>query len=194
VRFLAIRGTGQQATVRPTADGVFELDAGRTYDLELVHAQRAAPLTPEPYSVDVDGTAIHAIGRAGFDIASRYDRVVVRLSTTQAAGLEDRQTVVTIHPSKAVMQGAGIEIPVRVKANRNRALAIGGGQALALVLVALASTLTMISLGARIALAVVGAIVAAGLQLIGSTTLKTPTMPSAAKPVAASAADSPHRS
>jgi hypothetical protein len=184
VRFLELRETGGGSVVRPTDEGVFELEAGRTYDLSLLHAQRAAPLNPESYAVDVDGTALHIIGRSGFDIASRYDRVVVRVSATQITGLEDRQTVLAVRPGEGV-SGAEIDIQIRVKANRKRAIGIGGMQALALVLVALASTLTMVPLGVRITLAVLGALLAAGLQLVGSAALKTPTMPSAPKPGAA---------
>jgi hypothetical protein len=187
VRVLQLRGTGEAAATSPGDDGVFELRAGRTYDLELVHAQRTAPLRPEPYLVEADGTALRTIGRAGFEIASRYDRVVVRVGAAQATGLEDRQTVLAIEPGAGV-QGARIELPVRVKASRKRAFGIGLGQALALISVALASTLTMVPLGVRIGIAVTGAVVAAVLQLIGATTLRTPTMPSVPKPAGPSPA------
>jgi hypothetical protein len=127
IRVLTLSETGSEQAIEPTPDGTFELDAGRTYDLALLHAQRAAPASPLPYVIDVDGTILHTIGRPGFDIASRYDRVVLRIAATQAPGLEDRETVLTVEPGDGV-QGARVELPIRVRANRKQALGIAGVQ------------------------------------------------------------------
>jgi hypothetical protein len=177
IRVLAITRTGSDESIEPTPNGVFELDAGRTYDLALLHAQRVAPSPPLPYVVDVDQTILRTIGRPGFDIASRYDRVVLPISASPASGLEDRQTVLAIQPGEGVY-GARVEIPIRVRANRKQALGVGGLQALGLVFVALASILTGVDSAIRIVAATLGAATAAGLQLLGTMPLRAAWMPS----------------
>lgn len=184
VRVLGLKLTGAADTKRLTAsqaDPVFVLDAGDTYDLELFHAQPAAPSAPEAFAVHVDGSAINTIGRAGFDVASRYDRVTVRLAATAANALEDRATVISVEPDEDV-QGPVVRLDVRVRAGRGRAIGVATMQAVALVTVALAGALTMWPIGARIALAVVGALAAVALGLLGASALKTPPLPTAPKP------------
>jgi hypothetical protein len=171
----------------------YELEAGRTYDLEIFHTQPVAPPSPEPFVLDVDGTVLRVVGRAGFDVASRYDLVTLPLAATEAGGLEDRATVATLRPGPGV-QGAEIVLRIVIRARRERAVGIAGLQALALVGVALASTLDMWPLGARVALAVVAAFAAVALGLLGDRTLSPPTLPSATKPDPAPSETSPAHS
>jgi len=179
VRVLGIKPTGadddpQRLVI--SADATFVLDAGRTYDLEVFHAQPVAPAVPEPFVIEADESAVRTVGRAGFDVASRYDRATVRLAAGPAIGLEDRDTVVAIEPGKGV-QGPHIVLNVRVRASRRRVVGIAGVQTLALITVALAGTLTIWSIEARVALAVLGAAAAVAIGLLGSSPLSTPTMP-----------------
>jgi hypothetical protein len=172
IRVLSIAEAGATDVLTPTADGVFELHAGHTYELSLLHAQRVAPDKPLPYRIEVDGTTLRTIGRAGFDIASRYDRIVVSISASQpTSGLEDRQTVLTIEPG-AGLYGARVEIPIRVLASRTRTAVTAGAQTVGLLMVALASILTSVSSPVRIAAAAVGAVVAATLQALGTAPLR----------------------
>jgi hypothetical protein len=184
VRVLGIKptGAGEDQRLRTTqADPAFVLEAGMTYDLEVFHAQPTAPATPQRFAVVVDGSAIKTIGQAGFEVASRYDRTLVRLAATQATGLEDRATVVAIEPDDGI-QGPRVTLDVRVRAGRGRAIGIATAQAIALIAVALAGALTMWPIGARIALAVVGAVAAVLIGLVGGAALRTPTLPSAPRP------------
>ncbi|MGO8905187.1 MAG: hypothetical protein ACLQMH_06120 [Solirubrobacteraceae bacterium] len=179
VRVLGLKPTGATDTERlkiTDANPVFVLDAGRTYDLDVFYAQPVAPSSPEPFVVDVDETAVRTVGRAGFDVASRYDRATVRLAAAQAIGLEDRDTVVALEPGEDV-QGPRVVLSVRVKASRGKAAGIAAGQTVALIAVALAGTLTMWPIGVRVVLAVAGAMAAVGIGLFGASALSTPTMP-----------------
>ncbi len=184
VRVLGIKptGGGDDRRLRTTqADPAFVLQAGQTYDLELFHAQPTAPATPQPFTVVVDGSAIRTLGHNGFEVASRYDRIVVRLTATEANGLEDRATVVGVEPGENV-QGPRVALDVRVSAGRGRAIGVATAQAIALIAVALSGALTMWPIGARIVLAVLGALAAVLIGLLGGTALRTPTLPSAPKP------------
>jgi hypothetical protein len=181
IRVLTVSERGTVDELKPTSDGVFELDAGHTYDLALLQSQLAAPADPLPYVLDVDGTILHTIGRPGFDIASRYDRVVLRITATQAPGLEDRETVLTIEPGEGV-HGARVEIPIRVRANRQGVIGTAAAQAAGLLFVAFASILTGLPTAVRIVAATIGALTAAGLQAVGAAPLRAPSFLSITKP------------
>ena len=179
VRRIAASADGTEITI--DRHGVLPLRAGSMYDLEILHTQRVAPPEPERFIVDVDGITLQLIGHHTFEIASRYDRSTLRLLTTPAPGIETRNTVLDIRAADDV-EGPSVMVPVRVLADTTKAVGIGVLQAIALIAVALAGTLTVLPLGARIALAVVGAITAAGLQLIGAAILRAPAMPATLKP------------
>jgi hypothetical protein len=190
LRVLGIKPTGRPDGKRLTVtsdDPTYKLRAGTTYDLELFHARPSAPSRPEPFTVDVDGVTLRTIGRAGFDVSSRYDLVTLRLVATDAGGLDDRDTVVDIAPGPGV-QGPNVALPVRVQARRRRAFGLAGLQAVALFAVAVASTMENWATEARLGLAGVGALAAVALGLLGISVLKTPAMPSPAKETAPSSA------
>jgi hypothetical protein len=97
--------------------------------------------------------------------------------------------VLAIRPGVRV-EGPGLSLRLRIKANRGRAVGVAGAQSVALIAVALASTLTGLDHGLRITLAIVGALFAAGLQLVPPTPLRAPWMPSPA-PVATHKPETP---
>lgn len=180
VRILGIRIEGGQSAEHLTttdADPVFTLQAGRTYVLDLFHSQPTVPPHPQPFEVHVDGAIVRAIGRPGFDIASRYDQIAVRLAATPALDLADRETVVLVEPGDGV-SGPRFRLDLRVRADRGRAMGVAGLQALALIMVALAGALTTIPMSTRIILGVVGALAAVALGLFGAKALTAPGLPS----------------
>jgi hypothetical protein len=184
-RFYRVRRIAQTMEgTEPAVDqqGVLQLNAGNVYDLEILHAQRATPVQPERFIINADGVTLKVLGHDTFEVASRYDRLSLRLLATPAPGIETRETVLDIHPEVGV-EGPSVTIPVSVVANKTKAIGIAGAQATALIAVALASTLTVFPLGVRIGLAVLGAITAAGLQLVGVAVLRSPAMPSTPRPV-----------
>jgi hypothetical protein len=181
---------GDEEPIPTGNDGVLELQAGRTYELELLHSQPSTPPVPRRFLVDVDGATLRLIGHRAFDIASRYDQPLLRVLATPAAGIEDRETVIDIRPDEGVT-GPTLSLPVRVVADTTRAATIAGLQALALIAVALAGTVAFASHGVRIGVAVAGALLAATLQLLGWAPLRTPTIPSAS-PAAPSASTATH--
>jgi hypothetical protein len=178
VRFLRLIEAGATADEelalkdRPTG---FELEAGRTYSLELVHSQREELSRPESFGVNVDGSVVQILGRAGFDVASRYDRPTIQLHAPQNQTLERRSTVMVVEPVPPV-QGPRIEIPITVKPDRARIGVISAGQVVALLALALPAVLTGLPNLAKIGIAVVAAATAAFLQLLNVQALKPGTV------------------
>jgi hypothetical protein len=175
-RVRRVTEVGSDVDISLGDDGVLELRAGRTYELEVLHSQPKTPPTPQRFLIDVDGSTLQLIGHHSFDVASRYDKPVLRILATPAGGVETRETVIDIRPQLGV-PGPTLNIPVRVLANKKRAATVATAQAVALISVALAGTLAFASHGVRIAVAVLGAVVAAGLQFFGWAPLRAPTMP-----------------
>lgn len=178
LRFLGLKPTGKDVNTLSVRgdDPAFELEAGNTYDLQLLHAQRSEPAEPEPFEVVADGTAVGVIGRSGFDIASRYDRITLRIHAAGSTGLEDRETILAVRPGAGV-QGPRINLRLRIKARRGRAIGVASAQSAALIAVALAGALTPLAIEVRITMAVAGAIIAAGLQLIAAPPPRAPWVP-----------------
>jgi hypothetical protein len=156
----------------------YRLQARSAYDLVLFHAQPSAPPAPAPFELFVDGSNLRILGSGRFTVASRYDEVTVRLATADATGLEDHESAIVLEPDKGV-EGPAITLKVLVEADRRRAIGVASSQAVALLMVALAGVLSAAPLAFRISLAVVGALAAVALGLIGAAALRPPTLPSA---------------
>ena len=192
VRFLRIAEVGAKPEEGLRVQGPetgFELRAGHTYTLDLLHSQREELSSRESFTVSTDGAVLQIVGRAGFDIASRYDRVTIQLHATQGQTIEQRSTIVVVEPVSPI-HGPRIEIPITVKPNRSRLGAISAAQTAALILVALPAVFTAWPLGLKLLSAIVGAGAAAGLQLLNVQGLK-PTSLAGIKPAPASAVPAP---
>jgi hypothetical protein len=159
------------------SDPVYYLTAGKTYDLGLFYAQTETPKAPRRFAVSVDESAVRTIGRGNFAIESRYDEVKLRLAATQDGGVKDRRSVILVEPDEGV-PGPTIELEVNVQANRGKTVGVAAMQTVALLGVAMAGVLTDLPLALRITLAVIGAIAAVALGLLGAQTLRAPSLPS----------------
>jgi hypothetical protein len=178
VRVLGIKPSGFNAPYVATAhdDPRIHLTAGKTYDLDLYHAQPVAPLAPQPFTVSVDGVSLRTIGRPGFDVSSRYDLVTIRLVAVDT-GVEDRETVLVVEPGRDV-QGPRVELHIKVDARRRRTFGVAALQTASLFAVALASTMEHWTTTARLVVAGTGSVAAVALGLFGGIPLQAPSLPS----------------
>lgn len=160
---------------------LYRLKARSTYDLVLFHAQPAAPPVPAPFQLFADGSNVRLLGSGRFALESRYDEMSFRLATADATGLEDHETSLVLEPDSSV-QGPALTLKLLIEADTGRAVGVASTQAVALLLVALAGVLSSAPMVLRIALAVVGALAAVALGLVGAAALRPPTLPSSNTP------------
>jgi hypothetical protein len=177
-RVRRLRDIRDDASVDAAADGLFTLTSDRGYELDIVQSQIHTPIEPRRFLVETDGVSLQVVGREGFEVASRYDRVAIPVFATQAPSpLQQRRTVIEIGPTDAV-EGPHVRIRVLVKPQGKRAVAIAFGQFVGLLAVAAAGGVTGFPDWLRVAIALGGASLAAALQLLtGSAALKPPTIP-----------------
>lgn len=166
VRFLRMAEHKLGANDIRLKDGYFNLKAGTTYELELTHYEPADVTTREPFIIDADGDVLRIVGRAGFDIASRYDVIPLYVHAVRGSGNEPRATVVAIRPGVGV-QGPSLRIPVRVLTSKRRTVSLALATAAVLVLFGLPAVFTSMSQGAKFALVLAGAFGASALQAFG---------------------------
>lgn len=163
VRFLSLRHGTDDVALKGDS---FRLLAGQTHELALSHYQAAEVTARDPFAVGADADTIRIIGRAGFDIASRYDVVRIVLHTVGLQRHSKRQTVVTIRPEEGV-QGPTIGIPITVYSSWARTLALVGATMGVLVVFGLPAVFSTWSTSVKFALILVGAFGASALQYLG---------------------------
>lgn len=159
------------------AQPLYKLKARSTYELVIFHSQPQTPPQPAPFQIFVDDNNVRTLSSGRFTVASRYDEVTVRLATADATGLEDHETAIVLEPGTEV-EGPVVTLKVLVEADRGRAVGIASTQALALLMVGLAGVFSSAPIGFRVSLAVLGALGAVGLGLVGAAALRPPTLPS----------------
>ncbi len=186
-RFVRVLGIRRTDAVRESerdylktyaAKPFYRLKARSAYELVIFHAQPETPPTPAPFQLFVDGSNLRVLSSGRFTIASRYDEITARLATADATGLENHETAIVLEPAEEV-QGPVVTLKVFIEANRGRTVGVASTQALALLMVALAGVLSSAPMAFRIGLAVIGALAAVALGLVGAAALRPPTLPSA---------------
>src|SRR5581483_7510738 len=116
-RFLRLHSHKQNESSQSQLAGApphLEFLRGRTYDIELFSYQPQGVAAPERFVVCSDGSSVQVIGRHGFDVASRYDRVRVAVQAQLPANGGAVQTLVVVEPGPSV-QGPTIQLPVLVR-------------------------------------------------------------------------------
>lgn len=101
---------------------MFHLKGGTTYTLELFHHQPIDVTAGEPFTISVDDAIIRVIGRSGFDIGSRYDRIAIPMHAVQSERYEARETVLVIDPTDPV-KGPQLRLQLRVDPPSKKLLA-----------------------------------------------------------------------
>lgn len=122
LRFLRLAARGDDTDLAPDRDGVFHLKGGTTYTLELFHHQPIDVTAGEPFTISVDDAIIRVIGRSGFDIGSRYDRIAIPMHAVQSERYEARETVLVIDPTDPV-KGPQLRLQLRVDPPSKKLLA-----------------------------------------------------------------------
>jgi hypothetical protein len=112
-RFVTCQGVSRPSdTPMVPGGGIYEVDAGASYELVIMHSQPSSIEDVSPFVVSTDGDLVRVIGRAGFDVASTYDIVRVPIHVGDATEL--RETVVAVQPASNV-QGPSISLRLRIK-------------------------------------------------------------------------------
>jgi hypothetical protein len=121
VRFLRLTDSGtDDASPKTELSGdppCLEVRAGHTYEIEIFSFQPRGVETPEQFVVSADGVTIQLIGRAGFEVASHYDRIKLPLRPRLSANASSVQALVVIEPGSSV-RGPRIELPFEVHDKR----------------------------------------------------------------------------
>lgn len=112
-RFLRLAPRGKRDSIIPDTDGVFHLVGGTTYSLELFHHQPIDVTREDAFVISVDDAIIRVIGRPGFEIGSRYDRIAIPFHAVQSDRYEARETVLVIDPAENV-RGPQLRLQLRV--------------------------------------------------------------------------------
>jgi hypothetical protein len=144
---------------------VFVLDAGKSYELALIHQQPADVARPEKFSVSVDGSIIRIIGAQEFEIASRYDIVTIPFYAVESPTYETRDTVLVVEPEAT--QGARLRLPVRVRSPRKQAAGALFGSVLGLVLLGLPALFPDLNGVAKVVLIAIGGLTTGWLATLG---------------------------
>lgn len=165
LRFLCLGPRGKQLDLAPDADGVFSLEGGTTYTLELFHHQPVEVTSEDSFTVSVDGGIIRIIGRAGFDIGSRYDRIAIAFHAAQSDKYEARETVLVIEPTEGV-KGPQLRLHLRVEPPSTKLLA-GSVLSTAALAVLGSASLLPVSTALKAVLIVTAVVTIAALSFFG---------------------------
>jgi hypothetical protein len=112
-------------------DHLFSLVAGTTYKLHVLQRQPREVTAEASFSIDADEHVLRVIGRKGFTIGSRYDRILIPVHALEPSGSESR-TILVLRPDG--VGGPTVNIPVRVTPSPTDAqAAIGTGVSLLLL-------------------------------------------------------------
>ena len=168
VRFLRLTDSGKNG-VSPKTElsgdpPCLEVTAGHTYEIEIFSFQPRGVETPESFVVSADGVAIQLIGRAGFEVASHYDRIKLAFRPALSANASSVQTLVVIEPGPGV-RGPRIELPFEVRDQRGVRPATVAASIVSLGLIVSVSLASNTLL--KVALLAVGLAIAYALQWFG---------------------------
>jgi hypothetical protein len=168
VRFLQLTDSGKNGAGPKTElsgdPPCLEVTVGHTYEIEIFSFQPQGVETPEPFVVSADGVAIQLIGRAGFEVASHYDRIKLPFRARLSANASSVQTLVVIEPGSSV-RGPRIELPFEVRDRRGIRPTTVAGSIVSLGLIVSVPLVSSTSL--KVALLAVGLAIAYVLQLLG---------------------------
>src|SRR5262249_50274025 len=108
-------------------DGTFQLEAGRSYELELIQAQpQDSSLPSARIQVVPDGKDVQTIGNGEFSIASEFDRGIVPILAADVDGSTARHTVLAVQPQQGIQAPElQLGIVVRPATKRNVGIALG---------------------------------------------------------------------
>lgn len=168
MRVLSIKADGDRELAIDRARNAYVLQAGNTYDVELTHYQPAGFTGRAEFTISADGEIVHVIGRAGFDISSRYDIVRIPVHAGLPPRDEARETVLAIEPAPNV-QGPTIRLLVQVVPPTGRAWALTGLSAIVLTLFGLPAVVTSMPQWLKFILVLIGALAAGFVQNFGGS-------------------------
>jgi len=113
-RFFAcqrLMSAGHDASHVTATEGVFELGAGSSYEVVIMHSQPGSVEDVSPFLVSADDDLVRVIGRPGFDIASNYDIVRIPIHIADPGQVEE--SVLAIRPD-ALVQGPSMSLRLRI--------------------------------------------------------------------------------
>jgi hypothetical protein len=124
IRFLDLAPEGGKSgeSDLPGADGVIELDSGRTYELRVYQYQPGGIDSSATFSISVDKSAAEVVGRTDLEIASDYDLIPIIFRTTDLSTAQSRETPLVIEPAAGV-QGPRITLKLRLRAPTKQLMA-----------------------------------------------------------------------
>jgi hypothetical protein len=131
----------------------------------LFHHQPVEVTSEDSFDISVDGAIIRIIGRAGFDVGSRYDRIAIPFHAVQSERYEARETVLVIEPTDGA-RGPELRLHLRVEPPSKKLLAGSIGSALALGVLGSAALLPIATLW-QVLLVVAAALTIAVLSFFG---------------------------
>lgn len=156
VRCLHLRVQGDEKDIDPGADGVFDLKAGKTYQLSLLQSQPREVIAVERYEVSCDGDLIKVIGDSSFEIASPYDVIALSMHAYHPGGAAAAETVVVLQP-RTGSSGPRIRLRFRVRLSKST-IATAGASIVLLMVVGLPALMEEVSVGWKILPLAIGAI------------------------------------
>jgi hypothetical protein len=110
----------------------YRLQGGQTYHLQIIHRQPKDVVEQCSFNVEADEESLRIIGRRGFTIGSRYDRILIPVHAVAPSDGQTRQSFIAIEPER--VRGPSIRVPVTVTPSTGTAAAaIGTGFALFLL-------------------------------------------------------------
>jgi hypothetical protein len=179
-QFLRLAPRGKDGAVTPDADGVFHLVGGVTYSLELFHHQPIDVTREDSFEISVDDAIIRVIGRPGFEIGSRYDRIAIPLHAVQSDRYEARETILVIDPAETV-KGPQLRLQLRVDPPAKKLVA---GTLLSTIALAILGSVALwpVANSWRVVFIVVALITIAALNVLGLlasalASVKIPSLP-----------------
>jgi hypothetical protein len=179
-RFLRFRpreirrlGAAEELTGDPPSP---ELEAGGTYELELLQFVPEGGDGAGSFHVATDKAVVRLLGEPVLRIGSRYDKPVLQLTAPPPPGYGTRASAVVIDADQSTT-GPRLELPVRVKSSRRGAVAKTGLTTFGLVLLALPAAFHHPSTLLRASVVIGGALLAAWVQVFGAPTPRFDELP-----------------
>jgi|SRR5215207_197387 len=111
-------------TLLPIATALFHLKGGTRHHIHTRTVSSPADRRHRRGAIHhaVDDAIIRVIGRSGFDIGSRYDRIAIPMHAVQSERYEARETVLVIDPTDPV-KGPQLRLQLRVDPPSKKLLA-----------------------------------------------------------------------
>ena len=111
------------------------LESGRAYQLVLLHSQPTNITSRAKFTVTGTQDVVQVGGQQGFEMASKYDAVVIPLTAVQLPSAGSREGTIHIHPEDG-LQGPELLLPVVVELSQAKAVAAMAMMMVALILLA----------------------------------------------------------